>query len=269
MKNIQVSSTTVYSPGGESRPDLVVVEEPLQIRVGYGDLRKECDLAVTMRTPGHDLELVMGFLFTEGIIKSKKDIVRIELCENVKTEQEQGNVVRAELHPDVIFDPNQFQRNFYTTSSCGVCGISSIERVCKELVNVGASQIPISSEVIKSLPAVLLNEQTAFNHTGGLHAAALFSPAGEMVDCKEDVGRHNAVDKVIGHAQFHDIDLSDKILFLSGRAGFELIQKAAIAKIPIVAAVGAPSHLAVNLAKEAGIKLIGFVRDSGFNVYSH
>lgn len=249
--------------------DILVTEEPLEIRLGHGPLddRKEMRLSVTMRTPGNDEELALGFLFTEGLITESTQVVRVEQCNNVK-EEERGNVVRAELHPGVALDPMKWQRNFYTTSSCGVCGKSSIEAVhatCRRPIIPWGAIDPV---VITALPDRMREAQTVFKHTGGIHAAALFDRSGNLLLLREDIGRHNAVDKVIGAAQLAALPLAACQLLVSGRAGFELVQKCVVAGIPLMAAVGAPSSLAVKLAGESGLTLIGFLRGDRFNVYA-
>ncbi len=258
----------VGTAGVESKADLLAVEEPLEIRLGFGPMneRQQQSLSVTMRTPGHDFELAVGFLFTEGVIKSIDQVESVKYCQTVKPE-ELENVVRVELKQEVHLDYKKFQRHFYTSSSCGVCGKSSMEAVkiqCSSII----STFNVSKELIHQLPGKLREAQHVFEHTGGLHASALFTEKGELIILREDVGRHNALDKVIGAMLFKkDIPLSNVILLVSGRASFELVQKAAMAGIPILAAVGAPSSLAVSLAKETGMTLLGFVRDGGFNVY--
>jgi FdhD protein len=251
-------------------PDLVAIEEPLEIRLGYGatDNRQQRNLSVTMRTPGHDNELALGFLLTEGIIRSYDEIESVKYCESARHE-EKNNVVRAELKPNVSIDFEKLQRHFYTSSSCGVCGKSSIDSVKVSCMSV-SDEIKVKASLIQSLPALLRKSQEVFEHTGGLHASALFDSEGTLLMLREDVGRHNAFDKIIGAALLkNEIPLSSRILLLSGRASFELIQKAAIAGIPIVAAIGAPSSLAVSLADELGITLLGFVKEQSFNVYTH
>lgn len=251
------------------RDDLLVGEEPLEIRLGHGpdDDRREVRLSVTMRTPGHDEELALGFLFTEGIIQRAADVLRVAYCEDVK-EEERGNVVRAELHPLIELDPARWQRNFYTSSSCGVCGKSSIEAVHTQcVVPLGAAPV-IDRVVITSLPDRMRAAQTVFKHTGGIHAAALFNAAGELLLLREDVGRHNAVDKLAGAMLNMSLQPDGHILLVSGRAGFELVQKCIMMGIPVMAAVGAPSSLAVRLARESDLVLIGFLRGERFNLYS-
>ena len=249
--------------------DMLAVEEPLEIRIGFRENGKQIHKAVsiTMRTPGNDFELAAGFLFTEGILESEGKIVSIKHCGKFPNNQ---NTVRIDLTAETEIDFKKLERNFYTTSSCGVCGKSSLEALAVNAKPIEKKDIPkVSADVIHGLPERLLQKQTVFGETGGLHAAALFDTQGNLLDLREDVGRHNAVDKLIG-ARFlaKGLPLSDKILFLSGRAGFELIQKAVSAQIPIIAAVGAPSSLAVEAAKEFQVTLLGFVRDARFNIYT-
>lgn len=267
VKNINV--TKITETGTEQKPDLLAVEEPLEIRIGFGTLRdrQQKSLSVTMRTPGHDFELAIGFLFTEGIIQHMDHVESVKYCEDVGKQEEKGNVVRVELKPEVSIDFEKLQRHFYTSSSCGVCGKSSIESVkvaCQQLTD-GFS---ISASLIHQLPDKLRKAQTVFEYTGGLHAVGLFNKAGELILLREDVGRHNALDKAIGAMVLKkQVPLSDYALLVSGRASFELVQKAAVAGIPILVAVGAPSSLAVALAKASGMTLLGFVRNERFNIY--
>lgn len=261
--------TTVEGEARTEREDLLVTEEPLEIRLGSGptDDRYEVRLSITMRTPGHDEDLVRGFLFTEGIVADPRELVRVVPCVNVKKE-EQGNVMRAELDPAVDVDPTKWQRNFYTTSSCGVCGKSSIEAVhvqCRHRIEPFGT---VDTAIITALPHHMRQAQTVFRYTGGIHAAALFNREGKLLLLREDVGRHNAVDKVIGAALLAGLPLHMCQLLVSGRAGFELVQKCVVAAIPLMAAVGAPSSLAVRLAKESGLTLIGFLRGERFNRYA-
>ena len=251
------------------KQDLLVTEEPLEIRIGHGPLEDRIEMrsSVTMRTPGHDAELVLGFLFTEGIIVDPADVLRMVHCESVKSE-ERGNVMRAELDPNVPFDAARFHRNFYTTSSCGVCGKSSIEAVLTQCVRAIIPFGAIDPEVITALPERMRQAQAVFEHTGGIHAAALFDRQGKLLILREDIGRHNAVDKVIGAALMAAMPLTATQLLVSGRAGFELVQKCAVAGIPLMAAVGAPSSTAVQLARERALVLIGFLRGDRFNVYT-
>jgi FdhD protein len=254
----------------EAVPDLLAVEEPLEIRIGFGPLpeRQQKSLAITMRTPGHDFELVLGFLFTEGIIHSFNKVESIKYCEDVGRAEEKENVVRVELKPDVQLDFQKLQRNFYTTSSCGVCGKSSIEAVKMVCANVPFTW-QVRSDIVLSLPVKLREAQRLFNYTGGLHASGLFNLQGELVLLREDVGRHNALDKVVGAMLLkNELPLSDYIVLVSGRTSFELVQKVAMAGIPLLAAVGAPSSLAVNMATDCGITVVGFLREGRFNIYS-
>jgi FdhD protein len=231
-----------------------------------------------MRTPGEDAELASGFLFTEGIIRSADEIKEIRHC-GLKIGRQSNlidraaalnsNTIRVDLADGVAVELKNLERHFYTTSSCGVCGKSSIEALHTNASKLAADDLKIDPETIHSLPVQLRGSQSIFDQTGGLHASALFTVNGELDIVREDVGRHNALDKVIGAKLLAgELPLSNKILLVSGRASFELVQKAVMAGIPILAAVGAPSSLAVELAKEFGMTLIGFVRDESFNVYS-
>jgi FdhD protein len=259
--------------------DLLAAEEPLEIRLGFGpaDEREQKNISVTMRTPGNDFELALGFLFTEGIINNYQDVKHIRYCTDSSRPLSHGesrgeveNIVRAELDENLLPDLKKLERNFYTSSSCGVCGkasIDSVKTVCNK--QFAEEDFVFNAEIIYQLPQQLRKQQNVFEHTGGLHASALFDTNGKLVFIREDVGRHNALDKLIGAALASGmIPLSNHILLLSGRASFELIQKAVMAGINVVAAVGAPSSLAVKLAKEFNITLIGFLRNERFNIYS-
>jgi FdhD protein len=246
-----------------TRPDTIAAEEPLEVRV---DRRP---LAVTMRTPGHDLDLAIGFLLTEGVIRSADDVRTAQLCAGDQ-EPNTYNVVEVTLRPGVpapLADPS---RNFYTTSSCGVCGKASIDAVrTRSVFPVAADPAAVTPATLTGLPGTLRKAQRAFDTTGGLHAAGLFTVDGALVVVREDVGRHNAVDKVVGWAvRERRLPLSGHVLLVSGRASFELTQKASMAGIPVLAAVSAPSTLAVELAEEVGLTLVGFLRGSTMNVYS-
>jgi FdhD protein len=238
-------------------PDMLTTEEPLEIRLGGKQV------AVTMRTPGSDTELAVGFLIGEGIVRPG-DVASALEC---RSDEGDGGVVDVKLHPGV--EPAAgWQRNFYATSSCGVCGKASIEAV-----RVAAGNVPdgpeVRVDVLGRMPDRLRQSQPVFERTGGLHAAGLFSMEGELLILREDVGRHNAVDKVVGRAALAGrLPLHDHILLVSGRASFEITQKALVAGIPIVAAVSAPSTLAVRLARESNMTLAGFLRAGGFNVYA-
>lgn len=250
----------------ETTTDTLAIEEPLEIRIGLG--KEHRAISITMRTPSNDAELAAGFLFTEGILQSKNQIKSIKHCGKFPNNQ---NTIRVDLAENIEIDFTKLERNFYTTSSCGVCGKSSLEalNVAGAKPILQNNSLKISAEIIYNLPETLRKNQTVFAETGGLHAAALFDFSGNLLDLKEDVGRHNAVDKLIGK-QFLDgnLPLSNKILFLSGRASFELVQKAVMAQIPVICAVGAPSSLAVEAAKKFNISLLGFVREKRFNIYS-
>lgn len=267
VKPIEI--TKVNADGSKVTPDLMAVEEPLEIRIGYGALggRQQKSLSVTMRTPGHDYELATGFLFTEGIIDTFDQVESIKYCEDVGRQEERENVVRVELKPGVNLDLEKLHRNFYTSSSCGVCGKSSIEAVHVTCTQI-QDKIKIDKKVITGLSDKLRDAQQIFEHTGGLHAVGLFDLKGKLLLTREDVGRHNAMDKIVGACLFKkEIPLKETVLMVSGRASFELVQKALRAGAPIMAAVGAPSSLAVTLAKDLGMTLLGFVRGSSFNVY--
>ncbi len=251
--------------------DLLAVEEPLEIRLEYGPRRARTgrSVTVTMRTPGYDVELAAGFLFAEGLVRRREDIEHAESCGLPAGPLGVRNRVRVELAPDVTVDAKLLERNFLTTSSCGLCGKASIEALPASTRTRLPDGFVVPASSIHDLPNRVRAAQTVFDRTGGLHAAALFGGAGDLLDVREDVGRHNAVDKLIG-AQWlaGAVPLSERLIFVSGRAGYELVQKALAARIPILAAVGAPSSLAADLAREANMTLLGFVRDGRFNVYS-
>ena len=251
------------------RPDTLTAEEPLEIRVGpAGQARPP--LAVTMRTPGHDIDLAIGFLLTEGIIARDEDVFTAQLCAG-DNEPNTYNVVDVALSAHVAAPQVDPTRSFYITSSCGVCGKASIDAVrTKSPYDVAADATTVDAKTLAKLPDVLRDAQRTFAATGGLHAAGLFTPAGDLVVVREDVGRHNAVDKVIGARLRGGFpSLAGAVMLLSGRAGFELVQKAAVARVPIVCSVSAPSALAVDLAEEVGMTLVGFLRGGSMNVYTH
>lgn len=243
--------------------DLLATEEPLEIRLMYGSKghQQKKNLAVTMRTPGNDAELVMGFLYTEGIIQKREDITNQEPLNE--------NVVQLTLRDDLALELNSMDRNFYTTSSCGVCGKASIDAIRTECtIYDKAKPFTVEASLVYRLPQILREKQEAFNNTGGIHAAALFDTSGKLLMLREDVGRHNALDKLIGAAlQQGIVPLQNHILLLSGRASFELVQKAVMAGIKMIVAVGAPSSLAVETADDFGVTLAGFVKQDRMNVY--
>ncbi|WP_160711148.1 formate dehydrogenase accessory sulfurtransferase FdhD [Chitinophaga solisilvae] len=246
--------------------DVLATEEPLEIRLIHGPThnRRQQNISVTMRTPGHDEELAAGFLFTEGIISKQDAITHIRI-----SHETDGSVATISLKENIIPSLQHSQRNFQATAACGVCGKSSIAGIHTGVTVSSRLQLQIPADIIYALPETLQQEQAVFASTGGLHAAALFDAAGKLLLLREDIGRHNAVDKVIGAAmQLNLLPLQSQLLLLSGRAGFELIQKAAMANIPVIAAVGAPSSLAVSMAESWGITLIGFLREKRFNIYS-
>ena len=252
------------------RKDVVTVEEPLEIRVEFtrNGVRDTCAVSVTMRTPGNDFELAAGFLYGEGLLLRRDDLAEISYCQS--DEPQAYNIVLVKLRPGVSFDPDALSRNFYMSSSCGVCGKASLEAVeirgCERLPDEGMSLDP---EILSGLPEKLRAQQGLFDRTGGIHAAGRFDESGELVSVREDVGRHNAVDKVVGEAFLAgELPLGRTILAVSGRTSFEIMQKALAAGIPLVVAVGAPSSLAVDLAKRFNISLLGFTRSEGFNVYA-
>jgi FdhD protein len=269
MKSLDEFSVTKIDANGLNfnLQDFLAVEEPLEIRVGFYQNHKftHKPVSITMRTPDHDFELAAGFLFTEGILQKSEQISEIKHCGKIG--EGLGNTVRVDLSKEVNVDFKRLERHFYTSSSCGVCGKSSIEALQTGVNNI-ESNLKIKADLIHQLPKILQKSQTVFNETGGLHASALFDENGNLEIVREDVGRHNALDKVIG-AKFleNETPLSAKMLFLSGRVSFELVQKALMAGIPIVAAVGSPSSLAVELAEKFGMTLIGFARDNRFNIY--
>ncbi|MDX6250066.1 MAG: FdhD protein [Kribbellaceae bacterium] len=252
--------------GERTRPDSIAVEEPLELRV---DGRP---LAVTMRTPGHDVELAHGFLHTEGVIGSVDDIRDARYCDSRDDEgRNTYNVLDLGLSPGVPAPEVGVERNFYTTSSCGVCGKASLDAVrVKTRFSPADDPVRVPFDVLVTLPDALRDHQQVFDRTGGLHAAGLFSPTGELLVVREDVGRHNAVDKVVGWALLGGlIPARGCVLVVSGRTSFELAQKAVMAGIPVLGAVSAPSSLAVDLADECGLTLAGFIRNGSMNVYTH
>ena len=250
------------------RPDSLATEEPMEIRLVSGDARQT--VAVTMRTPGADFELAAGFLYGEGIISSPEDVKKISYCVDPDLDAEQQyNIVNVELRGDKDYDLRSLERHFYTTSACGVCGKASLEQLELRGCPVIPSGPEVSAEVVYSLPEKLREAQGLFEATGGLHAAALFDAEGELVALREDVGRHNATDKLVGWALLEGrLPLSGQIVMVSGRSSFEILQKCLTAGVPVVCAVSAPSSLAVDVARQFNITLIGFLRGNRFNVDS-
>jgi FdhD protein len=258
--------------GDARRSDAIAVEEPLEIRVMRDGLPEADEnggtgrsISVTMRTPGNDPELALGFLHGEGVVRSPSDVVDVGACGPT------GNVIRVTVRADLPLDLARLTRNFYTTSSCGVCGKASIEAVTQ---NAGTRRVTgdlvVRESVLRGLPDTLRAAQREFAETGGMHAVGLFTGAGELLASREDVGRHNAMDKLVGAAlRDGELPWTDRVVLLSGRASFELLQKAMMAGAPVVAAIGAPSSLAVELAEAAGITLVAFLRPGGCNVYCH
>jgi FdhD protein len=261
-RSIDLTQVAEWQDGGVRRfQDYLVGEEPLEMRLDG------TPLTVTMRTPGHDLELAAGFLFTEGVISSREQIASLGYG---KTERQEasGNIVEVTLQ-GAEFDRERMQRNFFVASSCGICGKASIDAVRRGGIQPPNAQLRVDPDLLCSLPDKLRAAQTIFGRTGGLHAAALFSTTGELLALREDVGRHNAVDKVVGWALLEGrLPLSDSVLMVSGRGGFEIVQKALAAGLPLMASVSAPSSLAVRLARELGLTLVGFLRGRRFIVYS-
>ncbi|MEC5144628.1 formate dehydrogenase accessory sulfurtransferase FdhD [Chitinophaga sp. 212800010-3] len=252
----------VAGAGITEASDLLAAEEPLEIRLVHGPShnRRLQHIAVTMRTPGQDQELAAGFLYTEGIITNSNDISEIIITGD--------NTATVHLAPGTQPRLGGTQRNFTATAACGVCGKTAIDDIHTG-VNVIASDFTFPAEKLFGLPGILRGEQALFERTGGLHAAALFNPNGELLLLREDIGRHNAVDKLVGTALVQQLlPLKQCVLLLSGRAGFELIQKAAMAGIPVIAAIGAPSGMAVKMAQQWNITLAGFLKDQHFNIYS-
>jgi FdhD protein len=270
QRDVQIDA--LRDAGNARRGDVIAVEEPLEIRLMRDGLPEADEnggtgrsISVTMRTPGHDAELALGFLHGEGLLREPRDVIATGFCGST------GNVVRVTARADLPLDLSRLARNFYSTSSCGVCGKASIDAVTASASRRRIdSDMIVREQVLRALPDRLRAAQAGFAETGGMHAVGLFTPAGELVALREDVGRHNAMDKLVGAALLADeLPWSERVLLLSGRASFELLQKAMLAGCPVVAAIGAPSTLAVELAESAGITLVAFLRPGGCNVYSH
>ena len=272
-KQIEIATVTADDSGQaaiEVRQDVVAVEEPMEIRVVSGPLekRKGKSLSITMRTPGNDPELAIGFLFAEGIIDSQSQIEHVEHCGPTAEGQQAPNTVRVELKPEVDFDARRFQRHFYATSSCGVCGKASLEALEYQNLQPVESELRVLHRTVLQLPGRLREQQTSFANTGGIHAAGLFDADGKLLSIREDVGRHNAMDKLIGKQFLNgSLPLNNHVVVVSGRASFELLQKALAAGISIFIAVGAPSSLAIELAEQYAITLVGFASQNRFNIY--
>lgn len=267
----QVFLKRLGSEGLRAVEDQVCMEEPLEINLilGQGADRHRRNLAVTMRTPGQDEQLALGFLFTEGIINGYSDVLEVKRISGQGFKDGPMNILEVHLAPSLELDLARLSRHFYTSSSCGVCGKGSIELVCQHISFLLRPGFPrIDRRTLFSLPEQLRSEQSIFSATGGIHAAALFRPDGQLLGISEDVGRHNALDKLIGEALSRgEIPLREHVVLVSGRASFELVQKCLMAGVPILAAVGAPSSLAIELADTYGMTLIGFLKKARGNVY--
>ncbi|BAZ68637.1 MAG: formate dehydrogenase accessory sulfurtransferase FdhD [Pelatocladus maniniholoensis HA4357-MV3] len=249
-----------------SRSDYITTEEPLEIRL----ISPRRTVAITMRTPGADFELTAGFLYTEGVISNRQDIQHLSYCVDTQIDGEQRfNIVNVELREDLHPNLQPLERHFYTSSACGICGKASLEALHLRGVATIPPEPKVTPEILYSLPEQLRAAQGIFKATGGLHAAALFDTQGQLISLREDVGRHNALDKLIGSALLSDrLPLHNHIVMVSGRSSFEILQKCTVAGVPIICAVSAPSSLAVSLAREFEVTLIGFLRGQKFNVYS-
>lgn len=253
----------IYPTHGEQRHDEIAIEAPLEISIQKVSALQAQKISVTMRTPGQDDLLALGFLFTEGILSDFNQVISVnEMVENE---------IVIMVNDDTELNTTQVDRNFYTSSSCGVCGKSSIDAIkTVSAFKIQEYDLEVKASVLYHLQDQLRERQTTFNQTGGIHAAALFDSEGKLIDFQEDVGRHNAMDKLVGHSWKNgQLPAKEKMLLLSGRASFELIQKAAMAGIPIICSVGAPSSLAIDLAEEQGITLVGFLKSDRFNLYTH
>lgn len=260
QRNTALTTVEQWEEGSISRvQDYLAVEEPLEIRIG------ETPISVTMRTPGHDLELAAGFVFTEGIISSREELQRMDFVQSATA----GNTVRVSIAREGNELIGELQRNFFAASSCGICGKATIESVRVRGIKPPNTDFRVQASVLCELPEKLRASQAVFGRTGGLHAAAAFTSTGALLVLREDIGRHNAVDKVVGWAMENDrLPLSDCVLMVSGRGGFEIVQKALVAGVPVLASVSAPSSLAVQMAREFGMTLVGFLRGKRFVIYS-
>ena len=264
-RSVDLTQVSEWDDGQLHRKDdYLAAEEPLEIRVAGHPL------SVTMRTPGHDLELAAGFLFTEGFVQTREQILSLENVEPTAEDNvKRGNVIEATLAAESAPDFEKMRRHFFASSSCGICGKASIDAVRSRLLSAPNPDFRIDSELLVGLPDELRSAQDVFQRTGGLHAAALFDSSGGLLVVREDIGRHNAVDKVIGWALLdHRVPLGNAVLLVSGRGGFEIVQKALVAGVPVLASVSAPSSLAVQLARELRMTLVGFLRGRRFVIYS-
>ena len=261
-RSLELTQVTEWEDGAiRSVQDSLAAEEPLEIRIGG------VPITVTMRTPGHDLELAAGFLLTEGIIESTDQIAGLHAV--APENGLKSNVVEVELK-DTSFDLKSLQRNFFAASSCGICGKASIDAIRARGLRSPERDFHVEPEILCRLPDILRSEQAVFSRTGGLHAAALFDVSGQLIELREDIGRHNAVDKLAGWALMQNrLPLSQYVMLVSGRGGFEIVQKALAAGVPVLASVSAPSSLAVKLARELGLTLIGFLRGRRFVIYAN
>jgi len=268
QRDVQIDA--LRDAGNARRSDVIAVEEPLEIRLMRDGLPEADEnggtgrsISVTMRTPGHDAELAIGFLHGEGLLREPRDVISTGHCGST------GNVLRVTARADLPLDLARLARNFYSTSSCGVCGKASIDAVTASAGEKRiTSELIVREPVLRGLPDTLRAAQAGFAETGGMHAVGLFTAEGELLASREDVGRHNAMDKLVGASLLAgELPWRDRIVLLSGRASFELLQKAMMAGAPVVAAIGAPSTLAVELAESAGITLVAFLRPGGCNVY--
>jgi FdhD protein len=281
---VDIATVKVDGSSRSGHMDALAIEEPLEIRLDWDAPRElarratpardtqrtDKTLSITMRTPGQDFELALGFLLSEGIVHSREDIDSYKHCGPAVRSDGTSNIVRVAIAPGRAVDLARLERHFYTSSSCGVCGKTSLEAVRSVPHAPLAKDAPVlHAAMVHALPSTLRRGQEVFDRTGGLHAAGLFDAAGNLVAVREDVGRHNALDKLVGSRLLAGaLPASSHVLMVSGRASFELVQKAVMAGIPILAAVGAPSSLAVELAREEGMTVLGFVRDGRFNIYT-
>ena len=270
QQTCQVSVTAVRNNSSQSVNDTIAIEEPLEIRLGFGSLddRKEHPLAITMRTPGFDRELAAGFLFTEGLVKHPDEIAWITHCSTAYSPDGNQNVLRVELDEEVEVDLDQLQRHFYISSSCGVCGKASLEAIEQESHYERDNSFSLSASALKKLPELLVAHQSGFESTGGIHAAASFDDQGNIKAVYEDVGRHNALDKLIGHyALNNQLPMHSQGILVSGRTSFELLQKCMMAGCSCIVAIGAPSTLAIDAARKFNITLVGFLKKGSYNIY--